>query len=290
MSAEEPDSAPRRPATARTRSDPTDDGATAPLTPGELKAIERQHADLAAQAGAVTDEDADTGVTWVRFIGRAPALNYASAIRWPADEADARLADLESIMRSAGEWPVVSVAEGLAEPADLPARLAAAGWVRLASERVMFTRHAPVVPHLDPGLRIEAVTPMTAIEAVRLETTNFGLPDETVSERAERLGVLVAQGQLRGFIVRLVRDAIASARLNPTKGVAALTAVGVTARQRRRGYGRLITAVATRAGLATGHSLVWLSVDEGNTAAVELYRSLGYEPSISFSRWAAPAR
>ena len=85
-----------------------------------------------------------------------------------------------------------------------------------------------------------------------------------------------------------MRDAIASARLNPTNG---RRTYGPHAAARcRRGYGRLITAVATRAGLATGHSLVWLSVDEGNTAAVELYRSLGYEPSISFSRWAAPAR
>ena len=289
MSAGEPDSTPRRPATARTRNDPTDDGATPP-TPAELKAIERQHSDLATQAGAVTDEDAELGVTWVRFPGRGPALNHASSIRWSPDEADARLSDLETMMRSAGEWPVVSVAEGVSEPADLPARLAGAGWVRLTTERVMVTRHAPVVPHLDPGLRIEAVTAMTAIEAVRLETANFGLPDEAIGERAERLGDLVGQGLLRGFIVRLVRDAVASARLNPTKGVAALTAVGVAARQRRRGYGRLITAVATRAGLATGHSLVWLSVDEGNIAAVELYRGLGYEPSISFSRWAAPAR
>jgi ribosomal protein S18 acetylase RimI-like enzyme len=86
-----------------------------------------------------------------------------------------------------------------------------------------------------------------------------------------------------------VREPVASARLAGGQGVAAVSAVSVAARHRRRGYGRMITAVATRAGLATGHSLVWLSVDEANTAAVELYTSLGFEPSFAWSRWAAPS-
>ncbi len=52
----------------------------------------------------------------------------------------------------------------------------------------------------------------------------------------------------------------------------------------------MITAVATRAGLVTGHGLVWLSVDEANEGAIELYRSLGYEYTFSMSRWIAPDR
>jgi ribosomal protein S18 acetylase RimI-like enzyme len=52
----------------------------------------------------------------------------------------------------------------------------------------------------------------------------------------------------------------------------------------------MITAVATRAGLVTGRGLVWLSVDEANQAAIDLYRSLGYEPSFVRTRWAAPTR
>jgi ribosomal protein S18 acetylase RimI-like enzyme len=67
-----------------------------------------------------------------------------------------------------------------------------------------------------------------------------------------------------------------------------LHGIGVAERHRRRGYGRMITAIATRAGLATGHALVWLSVDDANTAAVTLYRSLGFAPSFAWTRWAAP--
>ena len=192
-------------------------------------------------------------------------------------------------MREAGEWPVLSVADGLTEPADLVDRLEALGWVRLNGERMMTTRHAPVVPHLDPGLRVEAVTPASALDAARLEVANFDLSLDSLGERAERLAVAVQDGTIRAFLLRLVHEPVASLRLTRGPGVASLSAVGVAARHRRRGYGQMITAVATRAGLATGHKLVWLSVIEENVGAVELYRGLGFEPSFAWSRWAAPA-
>ena len=288
MSDPAPGSAPRRPATARARRDAPDYDLVPP-TEDERAAIERQQAEIATTAGAGLFDDPDSGVVWVRAPGRGPALNYAACIRWPAASFADRLAALEGRMRSEGEWPVITVAEGVGQPTDLAERLAAAGWARLAGERIMWTRHPPLVPHLDRGLRMEAVTPASALECVRLETVNFGLPPDQLGERAERLASLVAEGRLRGFLLRLVREPVASARLAGGQGVAAVSAVSVAARHRRRGYGRMITAVATRAGLATGHSLVWLSVDEANTAAVELYTSLGFEPSFAWSRWAAPS-
>ena len=72
--------------------------------------------------------------------------------------------------------------------------------------------------------------------------------------------------------------------------VAGLHAVGVDPRQRRRGYGRMLTAIATRAGLATGHKLVWLSVDADNTGATAMYSGLAFDFTFSWTRWAAPAR
>lgn len=282
-------SAPRRPATARPRQD-IEEAAIAPPTPEELDAIERQHATLPELSSGQVINDAALGVVWVRFAHRVPALSFAKCVRWPGDEFDSRLATVEERMRAEGDWPAISVADGVSRPEDLASRLAGAGWIRVDAERIMFARHAPVVPHLDPGLRIEAVTSATAMECVRLEVANFGVPETEIGERAERLVVAAATGAVRGFIVRLLREPVASARLVPGNGIAALTAINVVASQRRRGYGRLVTAVATRAGLATGHKLVWLSVDEANTAAAELYRSLGYEPTFGWSRWVAPDR
>ncbi|MEX2546392.1 MAG: GNAT family N-acetyltransferase [Chloroflexota bacterium] len=287
MSDGAPGSAPRRPATARPR-DPDVTGSEPPSRQ-ELEAIESNQMAFAMAAGAEVAEDPELGVSLMSHADSGPQFNRAVRVRWPSGEVAQRLAEIETRMRSADRWPSVVVSEGLTEPANLAELLGSADWRRLTTERIMFTRHAPVVPHLDPGLRIEAVTPATVLECARLEVANFGMPPTDVGERAERLATAVAAGGMRAFIVRLLREPVASARLVPGDRVAGLGGIGVAASQRRRGYGRLITAVATRAGLATGHGLVWLSVDAANTAAVELYRSLGYEPSFAWSRWAAPA-
>ena len=196
-------------------------------------------------------------------------------------------------MRAAGVWPQIVVSDGLSEPGDLGDRLRVAGWVALGSERLMWTRHPSVVPHLDPGLRIEAVTPATALECARLETAAFGLDPATVAESAELLERAVSTGATRAFLVRIAKEPIASARLvpgEPGSGIASMHAVGVAERHRRRGYGRLITAIATRAGLATGHRLVWLSVDADNLGAIDLYRGLAFDFTFDWTRWAAPVR
>jgi ribosomal protein S18 acetylase RimI-like enzyme len=126
--------------------------------------------------------------------------------------------------------------------------------------------------------------------SARLEAEVFGVPPSSLGEQAELLARAVERGSVRGFMLRLVREPVATARLAPGHGVAGIHGVAVAARHRRRGYGRMITAVATRAGLVTGRGLVWLSVDEANARAIELYRGLGYQPSFRRTRWAAPNR
>ena len=72
-----------------------------------------------------------------------------------------------------------SCCDGLTTPPTLGANAcSAAGWLPVFSDRNMCTRHAAVVPHLDPELRVEAVTPATALDAVALETDVFGLLPE----------------------------------------------------------------------------------------------------------------
>jgi ribosomal protein S18 acetylase RimI-like enzyme len=249
---------------------------------------------MVGYGGADVVDDPEMGVVWVRFTRGGPKITVAKCVRWPDEGFGERLEALEQRMHADGDWPAISIADGVTRPAGLAAELEQRGWHKVGGERVMFTRHAPVVPHLDPGLRIEAVTAASAPELVHLEVASFGLPVEEIGERVARLTDGLAVGDLRGFIVRLVGEPVAGARLvtrDRTSGVriAALSAIGVAERQRGRGYGRLVTAVATRAGLATGHGLVWLSVDEANAPAVKLYENLGYERSFATSRWLAPA-
>jgi ribosomal protein S18 acetylase RimI-like enzyme len=262
-------------------------------SPDELAAIEWERTRWVTMLGASVEKDDALGVAWAYHPGHGAGLNFASCVRWPAAEVGARLAEVDARMRAGNVWPQVVVADGVTEPHDLAERLRDAGWVPLASERLMYTRHASVVPHLDPGLRIEAVTPATALECATLEAAAFGLDPAGIDVSAGLLAQAVESGTTRAFIVRLAREPIASARLvpgEPGSGVASLHAVGVAERHRRRGYGRLITAIATRAGLATGHKLVWLSVDADNAAAIAMYRGLAFDFTFSWTRWAAPVR
>ena len=217
------------------------------------------------------------------------SLNYVAGVRWTESDTEAHLAAVVDAMSDQGAWPSVVVCDGLTTPSDLDARLHAAGWLPVFNDLNMWARHPAVVPHLDPSLRVEAVTPVTALDAVRLEREVFGLMPDEIGEQAELLAHSVAEGTTRGFLLRLGDETVASARLVPGPTVAGLHAIGVATSRRRRGYGRMLTTIATRAGLATGHKLVWLSVIEANTAAVELYRSLGYEPAFGWTRWIAPA-
>ena len=284
-----PDSAPRRPATARPRTDTPEEHAAAP-TRAELEAIEHQQIEWPALLGAELVDDPYLGAVLIRHPDPGPGFNLATHIRWPQDAVTERLREVEKRMREAERWPSIIVAEGLSEPADLASRLGAAGWSRIGTELTMVARHPPVVPHLDPGLRVEAVTPGSALESAELEGAVFGLPPVALGEQSELLARAVEHGHVRAFMLRLVREPVATARLAPGHGVAGLHGVAVAAGHRRRGSGRMITAVATRAGLVTGRGLVWLSVDEGNTPAIDLYRSLGYEQTFTRTRWAAPSR
>ena len=47
--------------------------------------------------------------------------------------------------------------------------------------------------------------------------------------------------------------------------------------------------MATRAGMATGNRIVWLSVDGTNDVALHVYRKLGFQHAFGWSRWLAPA-
>jgi ribosomal protein S18 acetylase RimI-like enzyme len=278
----------RRPDTARPRRDPTDTEEPRPPDPEELEAIEGQLVWLAELLGASAKEDADVGAIRVRWTGRGPAFNYAARVRWNDDDLDERIAELTRRARREGGTPAAVVAEGLTRPPLLAARLGALGWLPLVAETAMWTRRAAVVPHLDASMRIEAVTTATAPEYEVVERSIFAVPPIEADERIAALRETIEAGTQRAYLVRIGREPVATARLAAREGIAALHGIGVAARWRRRGYGTLITTVASRAALAMGNRLVWLSVADGNAAARRLYDGLDYRPAFRWQLLVAP--
>lgn len=277
-----------RPENVRPRQDRSQDEEPAPPSHEELLQIERQLVWLAELLGASVVQDQELQATTVRWLGRGPAFNYAAGVRWRPDDLQERLTALSGRARAQGSSPALLVADGLTEPLDLGVSLVAQGWLPLVAETAMWTRRAGVVPHLDASMRIEAVTEASAPEYESLERTIFAVSPLEADERVAALRETIAQGAQRAYLVRVGREPVATARLAARDGVAALHGIGVAARWRRRGYGSLVTTVATRAALAMGNRLVWLSVAEENKAARQLYAGLDYRPAFGWRLLVAP--
>ena len=279
-----------KPSSARPRSEPEmDHGAQMPPSEEELIAIEDHRVAWSCLLGATDEEDALLGGRLITHSAPGSSLNFVAGIRWPDGAVDSGLERVVDVMSDRGVWPSIVVCEGLTTPSDVDSRLRANGWLPVFSDRIMFTRHAPVVPHLDPELRVEAVTPATALDSVRLETDAFGLLPE-----ADRRVRRAARGQRGGR-----QDARVSApppRRGRGDGASGARADG---RWAARCWSRSPPAPArlrpdahrdrhprrprhwAPAGLAVRA--------RGQHGGRQLYRSLGFAPAFAWTRWLAPA-
>ena len=287
MSDLRPPSPVRRPATARPR-----EGAgpeVEPPSPAELEAIERHLVTLPGQEGASVQADEALGVIFVRGPGSGPDLTYAAMPRWEADTWPRSLAQVRRRILDEGGWPSLLLSDALDRPPNLEAEVERLGWTRVTGETVMWVGRASVVPHLDPVMRIEAVQPRSVELHEALERRIFGIGADQVVRRRHALGAAIEAGGVRAWIVWVGDEPVAVARLAQGTGVAGLQGIGVVPERRGQGYGTLITTIATRAGLATGNRLVWLSVQPDNATALRVYTRLGFARAFSWSRWLVAA-
>jgi ribosomal protein S18 acetylase RimI-like enzyme len=234
-------------------------------------------------------QDTDLGVLMVRQRGSGSAMNYAAMPRWQGSTWRASLDRLTETMRREGSWPSLLLADRFDRPPGLEQELSSLGWRRVLGETAMWVGHASVVPHLDPRLRFEAVQPRSVADHEALERAVFGVDPARADARRQELSEALASGSLRALVVRLEEEPIAVARVSQGQGVAGIYAVGVARASRGKGYGTLLVTIATRAGMATGNRIVWLSVEDANDPARHVYDKLGFQPAFRWGRWLAPA-
>jgi RimJ/RimL family protein N-acetyltransferase len=273
----------QRPETARPREAPEPE--VEPPSPDELRAIEHHLVALPTFEGGVIEEDADLGVALVRGPGREPDTSYAAMPRWGVADWQPRLEAVCDRMRAEGAWPSLLWCAPLDRPIGLDRELPRLGWAPVAGETILWVGHASVVPHLDPTLRIEAVQPRTLATHAALESRIFEMGTARVERRRDALAAAMEAGRVRAWVVWLDEEPVAVARLSQAGGVAALQGIGVVEGRRGQGFGTLITTVATRAGLALGNRIVWLSVSESNPGARRVYARLGFAPVMTWTRW-----
>ncbi|MFN8620706.1 MAG: GNAT family N-acetyltransferase [Chloroflexota bacterium] len=281
----------RRPETSRPRTSDEhvhdDEIHIDPPTAEELEAMELHLASLPVHSGASATWEKVIGALIVTQAGAGPAGNYAALPRWRAQSWHQSLNQVTQLVRRTGSWPSVLVADALDKPAALGDALRRIGWHAVQRETVLWVGRASVIAHLDPRMRIEAVQPRSVDTHEAVEREIFGLPEEQADARRTALAMALGSGQLRAYVVRVDDEPVAVARLSQGDGVAGLYGVGVREGWRGKGYGTLITTVATRAGMATGNRLVWLSVEDGNDVARHVYEKLHFREAFTWARWLA---
>lgn len=293
MSDLRPTTGARRPETARPRTadehthDDEPEIVIDPPTPAELEAIQRHLACLPVHSGATARWEDIIGAFIVRQDGAGPTGNYAAMPRWKAPSWHQSLNQVTQLVRRTGSWPSLIVSDQLDSPRGLTASLQRIGWHAIQRETVLWVGRASVIAHLDPRMRIEAVQPKSVDAHEAVEREIFGLPESMAPHRRAALAVALGSGSLRAFVVRVDDEPVAVARLSQGEGVAGLYGIGVRDAWRGQGYGTLLTTIATRAGMAIGNRIVWLSVEDGNDVARHLYAKLHFQEAFTWSRWIA---
>ncbi|MBF4622848.1 GNAT family N-acetyltransferase [Clavibacter sp. VKM Ac-2872] len=205
----------------------------------------------------------------------------------PVADPEAALDAVEAFARAHGIDACVQVSPA-SEPADLPARLAARGYVAEARTLVQVADAADVAERLadaapaDPALRITvADAPDEAwLDAWWSVDGRGGSAELDVARR------ILERGPSVHAAVRDGDRVLATARLALVGSWGGLFAVATRPEARRRGLSRAVMGAAVDAGRDRGITALWLQVVAENEGARALYDGLGFRPASRYEYWA----
>lgn len=250
----------------------------------------------------------DLGDGWLVFDPNdaEPFWNRIIAPRWPAEHAafDRRLDEVITLFATLDRRPHIRPLPLGGEPADLPSRLAAAGFETLGADRRMvlveperaeerlaaaearvagaFGRGRVTVSRHGDGARVAGDRPRWgerrrwAGEASLVLEDAFGVdPERRVALENDVLACVTRPG-CSIVVVRLDGEAVAIARRAATAEGSYLSSIGTRPGLRGRGLGSLATAVVLADAVRAGSAVVHLSVELDNDAGRRLYETLGF--------------
>ena len=220
-----------------------------------------------------------------------PFWNRVTAIRWPSDAAafDRRLTEMLALFAALGRQPHVWPSPLYDTPADLVARLEANGFRDTGEGSVMvLVDPGPALAlagrALPAGFAIERLSGIrgpVANEAAQAIVEVLADAFDVGSDR--RLGVTaetvtsLARSTFTHYLARWDGRPVAAARRATFDGISYLSSIGTASWGRGRGYGRLVTALASSDAVAAGSEWTHLGVFADNRGAIRLYRDLGFD-------------
>jgi ribosomal protein S18 acetylase RimI-like enzyme len=257
-----------------------------------MRALERHE----TQAHAIPSREIrDLGDAYVLYDPRDadPFWNRMASVRWPGDPAafDARLAEALALFGVLGRVPHIWPSPQHTAPADLEARLHAAGFNEAGAGHVMVLADPGSAVTIEgasspgPGVSLATIRgrgDLTAggatddIADVGLVLAeSFGAPPPRAAELAADLRLTLDDDRILLVLARVDGEPAAVAKATTFDGLTYLSSIGTRDAFRGRGLARLVTrhaiAVAGRES-----RMAYLGVWTENEPALRVYGDLGF--------------
>lgn len=234
----------------------------------------------------------DLGDAWLLHdpFDAEPFWNRLLALAWPEEAVafERRLDQAITHFATLGRMPHIRPLPLGNRPADLGARLAAAGFLALGTDRRMvlvdpgpcraLAQRGPVVPG---GVIVRSPAPRAGLDPFAAGVS-FVLAESFSVER-RRMAALEADAigcasrpECQMVLLEVHGEPVAAARRVTIDGGTYLSSIGTRPRWRRQGHAALVTAAAVADALALGSTFVHLAVEVENELATRLYERLGF--------------
>ena len=220
-----------------------------------------------------------------------PFWNRLEALRWPADATafDRRLTEVLVLFATIGRQPHIWSSPLHDSPPDLVGRLSANGFRDVGLGNVMtlvdpdLARLTASQP-LPAGVTVERLAGLSgpvgqaaagAVVGVLLDAFEVD-PERRPGIESETLKSL-AHPWFTHYLLRLDGEPAAVARRATFDGASYLSSIGTSGWARGRGFGGVVTRIASADGLAAASDWIYLGVFAENTAAIGVYERSGFE-------------